>query len=216
MKKAFMILCLFVLNNNLFSQIGLQVQWQKYQDTSYTLLQSAFNETIQSSQIGAGIDYTFKLKNYRVEFFPTILYFSNNLRKTNILGEENNTKITSFGFQFNTHFYFLDIEGDCNCPTWNKDGDFIKKGLFAWVSLNAYNSHFSLNQASEKNVFSYGVGAGLGLDIGLSKNITLTPFAGLELENKPIIELTNLEAKSNKKWMYKLDAALRVAYHWGD
>ena len=121
--------------SNMHAQIGFQVQYQRFQDTSYILSGSGFNEFVQADQLGFGIDYAFKLKNYRVEFFPAILYFNKKINKNSIFDTELNTNITTLGLQFNTHIYFLDIEGDCNCPTWNKDGSFMKKGIFAWVSI---------------------------------------------------------------------------------
>lgn len=201
--------------SNMHAQIGFQVQYQRFQDTSYILSGSGFNEFVQADQLGFGIDYAFKLKNYRVEFFPAILYFNKKINKNSIFDTELNTNITTLGLQFNTHIYFLDIEGDCNCPTWNKDGSFMKKGLFAWVSINAYNTVFKQNTPATRNMFTYGASGGLGLDIGLSKHLTLTPFAGLELEQRPVVEFTDLKAERDTKSMYKLDAGIRLGWHWG-
>lgn len=199
-----------------FGQLGIQVQWQSFQDTGFIYNGTAQppGEVFYINQYGAGIDYTFKLKNYRVEFFPTLLYFQKKYQLTTDVGSSTELLIRTLGLQFNTHFYFLDIEGDCNCPTWSKDGQFMKKGLFAWLSLNAYHTNYDLNGNNADKMFTYGLGGGIGLDVGLSKRLTLTPLAGLELERRPISDLT--ETNYPEKWMSKITASLRIAYHFGD
>ncbi len=202
---------------NVVGQLGLQFQFQKFGDTTFTY--NGFDgippgEIFIQQQYGFGIDYSFRLKNYRVEFFPTLVYLNKKYDLTTDAGDPYKLNINTLGLQFNTHFYFLDIEGDCHCPTWSKDGQILKKGLFAWVSVNAYNSNYIINDNSAKKLTTYGAGGGLGLDIGLSKRITITPLAGLELERRPVTDLS--DNKFPNKWMSKTTASLRISYHFND
>lgn len=214
MKNFILFGILMFLNLAVKAQLGLQVQYQNFTDTAYTFTLPGSVEDIQADRFGFGIDYTFKLKNYRVEFFPTLLYFNQKINRTDLSGTHFNTKITTLGLQLNTHIYFLDIEGDCNCPTWNKDGSFMKKGVFAWISLNGYNTHITQDLPAKRNLVSYGASGGLGLDIGLSKHLTLTPFAGIELEHRPVVEIGSVNADGSARMMYKYIGGLRFAYHW--
>lgn len=206
---------MFLGSLNLFSQIGVQAQWHNFIDSSFSFNNKSDKESIAFNQLGYSLDYSFRLKNYRVEFFPAIFYASKTLERKNIIGTDFTTDVQTLGVQLNTHFYFLDIFGDCHCPTWNKDGDLIKKGIFAWVSFNGYQVNLNQNSSIKTDFISYGASGGLGLDIGLSKNWTITPIAGLELENRPVIELSQLQAKTDNQLLYKSIFALRLSYNWG-
>jgi len=90
-----------------------------------------------------GISYWLRLKNYRVEFHPTA-YVTNSKQSIELYDqlttegstfpEYSRATQNGFGLEVPIHFYFLDIEGDCNCPTFSKDGNFFTKGLYAYIS----------------------------------------------------------------------------------
>lgn len=146
-----------------------------------------------------GISYWLRLKNYRVEFHPTA-YVTNSKQSIELYDqlttegstfpEYSRATQNGFGLEVPIHFYFLDIEGDCNCPTFSKDGNFFTKGLYAYISPGVRRlSYEFLSTDSEgiipellsadQQVFAT-VAAGLGLDIGLGDLFTITPFAGIE------------------------------------
>ena len=65
------------------------------------------------------LNYEFSSKNYRIAFVPEIggALFENDIID---LGTFINKTIR---FQLNTHIYFLDFKGDCDCPTFSKKGN---------------------------------------------------------------------------------------------
>lgn len=117
------------------------------------------------------IDYWIPLENYRIDFLPELNY-----------GRFNDNPITSsqwFSFFLNTHFYFLDFQGDCNCPTFSKSGGAFQKGLFFNVSPGVTFQNNTLKEAGTEITegdLSYSLGLGLGLDIGVSDFFTITPM----------------------------------------
>ena len=132
-----------------------------------------------------GFSYWFRLKNYRVEFMPELSY-----QQLNHPSVDDNGiifKKESYFLTFNTLVYTLDIEGDCNCPTWGKDGSFIQKGFFVGVSpgigYHTMSSQFYGPTIEtlpvEVNKLAFRVGVSTGLDIGITEWITITPYATL-------------------------------------
>lgn len=122
-----------------------------------------------------GLDYEISSKNYRIAFVPEIgvALFKNEMVD---LGTFINKTIR---FQLNTHIYFLDFKGDCDCPTFSKKGNPLKKGLFLNVSpgLSYFaNTVETLTSNNTDYLFAPNIGAGLGYDIGINDNITLTTF----------------------------------------
>ncbi len=126
-----------------------------------------------------GVNYWLRLKNKRVEFLPELNYtFSNqNLETLNF-----DAKTQFFSFYFNTRIYFLDFAGDCDCPTFSKEGPTLEKGLFLQLSPGV--SYVTQNyewgvKTREADFAAFSIGAGLGFDIGINDYVTVTPFGGL-------------------------------------
>lgn len=147
-----------------------------------------------------GVSYWLRLKNYRVEFHPTAYYTSSKqmisvneqlINSNSEFPDIRNAEQIGFGAEVPVHFYFLDIEGDCNCPTFSKQGNILTKGLYAYLSPGVRRLSYSMlgengeaivlaNGDSESTQTFFTAAAGLGLDIGLGDLFTVTPFAGLE------------------------------------
>ena len=139
---------------------------------------STFRISPLSEGIHFGVDYWFRLKKHRVEFVPELSI----TRFTRIWEKETlNDQITSnfIGLHFNTNFYIFDLKGDCDCPTFSKDGHDMAKGFFIQVApginyiANAYKSDTETKRASD---IAPSVGIGIGVDIGLSDFLTITPM----------------------------------------
>ncbi|NBC06465.1 MAG: hypothetical protein GVY26_04660 [Bacteroidetes bacterium] len=118
-----------------------------------------------------GIDYWLPMQSYRVDFLPELNYgrFTENAL----------TEAQWFSFFLNTHFYFLDFEGDCDCPTFSKSGGAFQKGLFFQLSPGVTYQNATVNELENEDTegfWSYSIGAGLGLDIGVSDFFTITPI----------------------------------------
>lgn len=147
------------------------------------------NTDIFGSGYHIGVDYWFRLKNVRVEFFPELNFaqFSADSDINSTRANEN-FKNQLLGFNFNTNFYILNFKGDCDCPTFSKQDPITNKGLFVQLSpglaytINEYTYTDPLaDVAFESNKsFAFNIGLGLGLDIGISDLITLTPIVKMQ------------------------------------
>ncbi|PSR09781.1 MAG: hypothetical protein DA408_07365 [Bacteroidetes bacterium] len=133
----------------------------------------------------AGIDYWFRLKNARIEFLPTLAYS----RQEQTITPDRlalDTRTQGYHFFFTTHIYFLDLAGDCDCPTWSKEGPTLQKGIFLQISPGvSYFDYAITDRATDtKTTFTandtaFSLGLGLGFDLGLSDFLTLTPQLGI-------------------------------------
>jgi hypothetical protein len=123
-----------------------------------------------------GLDYWFRLKNYRLEFLPEANFST---------FEENssafNTNLNAFSFFANVNFYPLDFFGDCDCPTWSKQGDFFKKGFFVQVSpgVSYFRQEIQMGEIFNDNATAFSLGGGVGFDIGITDLVTFSPMAGV-------------------------------------
>ncbi|MCR9100006.1 MAG: hypothetical protein NXI25_08655 [bacterium] len=130
-----------------------------------------------------GVDYWIPLGQTRIDLLPE-LNFGRSEQTLDILGNPHEFAQNAFSLFLNTNFYVLDLEGDCDCPTFSKSGDFFQKGFFLQVSPGvSYFQHTIQTRESaavdiEDEAFAFSIGAGAGLDIGLSDFLTLTPMAG--------------------------------------
>ena len=119
------ICCLFSIQS--WAQFGVKA---KYNSNNYSAWEEA-NIAVNHTNIELGIDYWFKLKNHRIEFMPEVYY---GLPTETIYPIENDRELflkqSYIGLQVNTHIYIMDLESDCNCPTFSKDGPSMKKGFF--------------------------------------------------------------------------------------
>jgi hypothetical protein len=145
-----------------FGQFGINARYQSAESVRQVSMQG----------IHAGVEYHFRLKTNRIEFRPMLGY-----RRS--FGQGNDIfEYSSIDFDFNTSIYPFDFEGDCNCPTFSKQGTLIKKGFFFEVQPGiGYQtlSHQVLGNAESSNMV-FKLGGAAGLDIGLSEHITITPF----------------------------------------
>ncbi len=136
----------------------------------------AMEGNLFSPQWEVGLDYWFRLKKYRIEFSPE-LYFG--IPKKTVF-QSGAGRLIHAGFQFNTLIYLFDLPGDCNCPTFSKQGPSLEKGFFVVLSPGFMWTKFSANEIDNPpeatTAFLPRMGAGIGYDIGISDLITLTPI----------------------------------------
>lgn len=125
-----------------------------------------------------GIDYWIPMITYRVDFLPELNY--SQLQEVTIDGLSANFNQNWFSFFLNTNIYLLDLEGDCDCPTFSKSGNFFEKGFFVQaspgISYLSQSIDFGDNQFETESL-AYSLGVGIGLDIGISDFFTITPLA---------------------------------------
>ncbi len=143
-----------------------------------------------------GIDYWFRLKNLRIEFLPELNGAAYNQTLPAVQGESD---IRQLSFFFNTNVYFLDIKGDCDCPTFSKKGPPLSKGVFFQVSpgISYWMLDYSLQEQKtiDAEALAFSIGAGIGLDIGLSDLITLSPV--ISMRYSPSVSWEGIQGANN-------------------
>lgn len=168
------------------------------------------------------LNYEFSSKNYRIAFVPEIggALFENEIID---LGTFINKTLR---FQLNTHIYFLDFKGDCDCPTFSKKGNPLKKGLFLNISPGVSvfaNTVETRNTNITDILIKPNIGAGLGYDIGLNENITITTFANAyylsRLTWPGLINLLNDPSTGNKiangvTSLSQIQTGITLRYHF--
>lgn len=164
-----------------YSQVGLSVGYSLNQQAEDWNSNALNGENVKANGLYIGLDYWFRLKNYRVEFLPEIGYQSGSHTITmNELGQTD-LGYSQISLLLNTSVYPFDFEGDCNCPTFGKDGNFFQKGFYlqiapgvAQMSTSTRSTSSEIESDHSSTVLLLAVGA--GLDIGITDYITLTPF----------------------------------------
>jgi len=162
----------------LTAQFGLRA---KYNLNTYSDWQDI--PDIDQPNLELGLDYWFKLKNHRVEFMPELYYGLNSSTTYSLPSSRDiTTSHTYAGLQFNTHLYILDFIGDCDCPTFSKEGPGIKKGFFFNVAPGVvYNQYSRTAEITgtpdpEASAVNVRVAVGAGVDIGITDLLTITPM----------------------------------------
>ena len=222
-KKIFLILLLFIpFTSN--AQIGIAAggTLNRAKGWIITDLNNNMKYDLPGNSLFFNLNYEFSIQNYRIAFVPEIggALFENDIID---LGTFINKTIR---FQLNTHIYFLDFKGDCDCPTFSKKGNPLKKGLFLNISPGiSYfaNTVETLTSNTTDNLIKPNIGAGLGYDIGVNKNITLTTFAnayffsGLTwpgLSNLLAIPSTGNKTANGVTNLSQVQAGITVRYHF--
>lgn len=126
------------------------------------------------------VNYWFRLPGKRVEFMPTLYYGFTRFDENFTSGL--NEGLHEAGFQFKTNIYPFDFGGDCDCPTFGKQGPQLQKGFFLQLSpgFTYYRTeNVFVQEAEAQEHTGFTLGAGIGLDIGLSNFLTLTPLVAV-------------------------------------
>jgi hypothetical protein len=130
---------------------------------------------IYKSNYSLGFNYWFRLQKRRIEFLPALEYTQYSNTTLNTL----DFKANSLNAVFNVNIYFLDLAEDCDCPTFSKKGNFLKKGLFLQISPELKQYNLKGGNFSQKNIVP-GLRVALGVDLGASELVTITPMIGFD------------------------------------
>jgi hypothetical protein len=145
-----------------------------YSDFSYNQLNSSIpslKNPLFQSQLEFGIDFWFRLKEKRIEFMPELAVNLSDSKINDITGNHN-----LYLFYFNVHIYPFDFIGDCDCPTFSKEGNSLKKGFFVHIDPFIGLSQKIYSSTTQKfHALTFGARAGVGIDFGISDLITLSP-----------------------------------------
>lgn len=208
MKKFLLFLVLSFAGYHVYGQIGLNGGYN-FNDASFWKITNGGNaddviHDFYGNQVSFGLDYWFRLPNHRVEFTPEISYSSN---KSNYVYDplSYDLNATMISFFANTNFYVFDFTGDCDCPTFSKRGPELQKGFFLRVSPGiSYFSHKldseGANLSGEN--FTFSIGAGAGIDFGISDFLTITPIAMLRYYPEIVWQDISVIDVGIKEWEY--------------
>jgi hypothetical protein len=153
------------------AQYGLSAQFVSAKIRSSVV---AGNQAAHAQGFNAGLNYWLRLRNARIEFFPELAYGQ---LKTNQIEDLPDLSLQQWSFTIPVSFYLLELKGDCHCPTFSKQNDLVKKGLFVQV-IGAVQNERSKTAATQDSDWQQNLAAGIGagLDIGISDFFTLTPL----------------------------------------
>jgi hypothetical protein len=223
--KNLLLLLIISIPCLLSAQFGLHASYQKN-----TQVSQFPSDDFPISGLSFGVDYTFRLAQNRVEFFPELNF--NSVKTSSSINTQNGTtsllEDKAFGFYFNTNVYIFDFEGDCDCPVFSKDGNFLKKGFFIQLSpgVNYHNYvHEETSLIDEINTikdddFSFSLAAGAGIDIGLSEHLTISPYFRaryhFETEIEGYVGEASIPEVSDNFPMWQMNAGLRLGFQLTD
>lgn len=161
-----------------------------------------------------GLNYWLPLKSKRIEFLPSVEYttFGTSPNGINSVERVERFNASLIGAFINTRIYPFDFQGDCTCPTFSKGGDFFQKGLFVMVSpgVERFQTTYEV-ELTQEDVTEYSatewkasLGGSVGLDIGISELVTLTPLVGVRysanLNGDHLIQQEDIEASESGWW----------------
>ncbi len=169
---------------NSFAQIGLNAGFATAHTPEWKEFVNSINGTsdvdVLDNGFHVGVDYWFKvLKDYRIEAMPELSYTTMQNRGDNA---EYKFKADKLSLHFNTNIYLFNMESDCNCPTFSKDGPSLQKGFFIRIGPGvSYINHsigtFTGNEEiAANNEVVFDLRLGVGIDFGLSDFLTITPI----------------------------------------
>lgn len=228
MKNILFLLLGLLMTAHLHAQFGINAAYRFNNAPDLKIIKSfdGTNEEfdVLSDAVSIGVDYWFRLKNYRIEFLPELNYGQYN-RNIQTDDETIELKSSAASFFLNTNIYFLDLVGDCNCPTFSKQGPTISKGIFLQVSpgVTYWNqSYTSQSGDNEASSIAFSIAAGLGVDIGITELITITPFGGVryypEIEWTDLSVITDeyflLDVKAEKSTLMQPYAGIRLGFRF--
>lgn len=167
--KTLSTILLLTFGHHITAQVGVNVGFSTFNQSQFN---DHFDQSFDQNQNGMTIslDYWFRLKQKRLEFLPTLFY-----------SVYKDYEMSSYGFQFRSTIYPFDFQGDCNCPTFSKENELLKKGFFIRLAPGIGNWSASSNQlegfenVSNLSAWLPEIGGAVGLDIGITNLLTVSP-----------------------------------------
>lgn len=176
------VLVLMMLSLSANAQFGIRVS-QNFNSASkwdnFLSNEAGRNVDIFTSSQSVMLDYWMRLPNHRVEFYPNISYHraTDELSSFLVASSVQRPKLEQLGAGLLVHIYALDFTGDCDCPTFSKQGGLVKKGFFfmGGIGVDYSSKNFGLTNSSDSNL-DFKASLGIGLDIGITDFFTVSPF----------------------------------------
>ena len=130
--KSFLLLLFVLAFVDVSAQFGVRAKYNmnSFSDWDTFLEQAVPGEVdkVFPSNLEFGVDYWFRLKNHRIEFMPEVAMGLKTSSSYSAVGAD--LSFSYFAFNFNTQIYAFDLVGDCDCPTFSKQGPSLNKGFF--------------------------------------------------------------------------------------
>ncbi len=189
------VLLLFFLPVALSAQLGAQFQYRLPLSIAES---SMLADPLIQSGWSAGIVYSFRRSGIRIEWIPGLHYMQTSAESTASMD------LAGSGVQatVDVRIYPMDLYGDCMCPTFSRKGQVFQKGFFIEGGAGGYylSQETGVESQSGGN-FLARIGA--GLDIGLSRRLTITPGARIQYENSlHAWGGTDAQKQSRPLWVY--------------
>lgn len=177
-RKITLIIFLGIFLQQANAQWGLNLRYSSNDFTDWSDISTQVNGgPIFENHFEVGVDRWFKPGTMRAEYMLEASFGRASTSLTppgfSTAGVYTNTM---FGLGSKSNIYIFDFFGDCDCPTFTKQGTFFKKGFF--LQWNAKVNYW----LKDANFFVRGdngvtvdVGGGIGIDIGISDLITISP-----------------------------------------
>ena len=181
----FILFTFLFIGQTVKAQVGITGSYftQRIPEWETAVVGNASSNRILENGYRVGVDFWMKpLEEWRLELHPEIAISNSNselVRGSNM----ESLSLTTVGFNLNANIYFLDLKNDCDCPTFSQQESFFEKGLFLQLSpgLHYLNGSYEIDnsidlQKTTTNDWVPKLGIGLGLDIGFTDLVTITPI----------------------------------------
>ncbi len=183
-RKFFFIFFCFMFLNTATGQFGVRGyyninsanEWETFMNRE---TQQDFN--LMESSYSLLLDYWLRLPQVRIEFYPYLsLHQASSSHTLQSAGAPAGTDLDLDLRQISagvlSHIYIFDFFGDCECPTFSKQGGFFSKGFFLLAGVGGHYSQKAVNKNYGDGSLNLSAIIGTGLDIGINDLITITPI----------------------------------------
>lgn len=181
MSRIGLLFCFSLWALSVQAQFGVNTTFRFNDAPGWSFSNSSNNSIneLPGNNFAFGLDVWLPIEGFRMDILPELNYARYDVDVVDIgkLRQQMGSLFVNF------NLYILDLKGDCKCPTFSKSGSLVNKGLFIQLSpgysvLDGQADLFSGAKAKSRS-YAPSLGLGMGLDMGLSDKITLTPFGGL-------------------------------------
>jgi hypothetical protein len=163
---------LFGININ-FGQYGLNIRYLSNDFNDWSDVTREFSgSALWENNLEFAVDYWFRPEEIRTEYYVEGTF---GLASTSSVGREYD--LTSLGLGIRSHVYIFDFKGDCDCPTFKKEGGLFKKGFFLQYGVGTAFWLKSAEPGPDHNNVAVDLHIGAGFDVGISDLMTITPYA---------------------------------------
>ncbi len=176
-KKAFyrdnIAICLLLIGANIsYSQFGINIRYLSNDFNEWSDITTEFSGgPIWENNVELAVDYWFRPEEIRTEY-----YVEGTLGLASTSQGSRQYDLTTFGLGIRSHVYIFDFRGDCDCPTFTKEGGLFKKGFFLQYGVGTAFWLKNADPDPDHNNLAIDLHAGAGFDIGVSDLLTVSPY----------------------------------------